>query len=132
MYLMKNISSRDIQVYVAGALTLIGFRALTSLPYYLSVPHNNVRIISLIGGGLITSLALPLGVTILTGKARALLLTQMYLWLSVFFGFASLLWVCCLLRPVELQHIWKFAMELLVNILLLWLVSWSLARGKCT
>ncbi len=118
---MKNISARDIRLLVAGALALTGFRALIWIPYYFTVSLDSVRI----GGAIITGLALPIGIGILLGRASAILLAQIYLWLVLITG--------CVAMPV----VWHYfpekvgrmalsgAPELLVASVLLGLIYWS-------
>ena len=41
---MNKISERDIQLFVAGALALIGFRALAGIPYFADVCRGRVNV----------------------------------------------------------------------------------------
>jgi hypothetical protein len=82
---VKNmkISARDIQVFVAGALALLGARALLYLPYYFDAPVHNAAWIGRMIFSLSAGLDLPLGLAIFFGKRWAILLTQIWLWLSL-------------------------------------------------
>ena len=121
---MKKISARDIQLLVAGAFALMGFRALIWLPYYFVTSADLVRIINTT----VTGLALPLGIGILLGRVSAIPVARIYLWLVVISG--------CIVIPT----FWyfapekggrialRFAPELLVAIVLLGLIFWSRSR----
>ena len=40
---MKNLTARDLQVFVAGAFAIMGFGPLISLPHYFyAVPSNKI------------------------------------------------------------------------------------------
>jgi hypothetical protein len=120
---MSKLSKRDIQLFVAGAFALIGFRALIGLPYYFTVstPMIGVRIVS----SLLTALALPVGIAMLMGRASAILLAQIYLWVIVASG--------CVVIPVFYYFVpgqfggilWRSVPELLVALVLLALIFWS-------
>ena len=118
---MKNISARNIQLFVAGALALTGFRALIWLPYYMTVSRDSVLIV----GAIITGLALPIGIGIFKGRTASILLAQIYLSLVLIAG--------CIAIPV----VWHFfpekvgrmtfsgVPELLIIVVLLALIFWS-------
>jgi hypothetical protein len=118
---MKKISSRDIQLLVAGALALAGFRALVWIPYYFVVSTGVVRIV----GAVVTGLALPIGIGIFSGRTSAILWAQIYLWLVLISG--------CIVIPVFWhsfpekveQLALSIAPEMLVAAVLLGLIFWS-------
>jgi hypothetical protein len=76
---MNKISSRDIRLFVAGALALAGFRAWILIPYGLIVSRDSV----LIGGAVFAGLALPIGIGIFLGRWSAYFWAQIYLWLKL-------------------------------------------------
>jgi hypothetical protein len=125
---MKKISARDIQVFVAGAFALWGFRTLIWLPSYLFVTPHNVMWVCRIVGSLLTSLSLPLGVAIFLGKKRAIRLTQIYLWLVLVLGFIDMVGIGVPLGSKALKFIGAIAPDMLVCIVLLWLISLSRSR----
>jgi hypothetical protein len=63
-----KILARDIQMFVAGALALLGIRALLYLPYYLITPVHNVAWVSHLFGSCAAGLDLPLGLAMFFGK----------------------------------------------------------------
>jgi hypothetical protein len=123
---MSKLSRRDIELFVAGALALIGFRALIGLPYYFaaSTPMIGVRFIT----SLLTALALPIGIAILLGRASAIFCAQIYLWVVIV--------AACVAIPVYYHFVpdhsaglmWRVIPELLVAVVLLALIFWSRSR----
>jgi hypothetical protein len=119
-----KISARDIQLFVGGALALTGFRALIWLPYYFAVSMDSVRII----GSIITSLALPIGIAILMGHSRAILLAQIYLWLIVI-SECIVIPTFYFVVPARIGRIlWATTPDMLVSIVLLGVIFWSRSR----
>jgi len=120
---MSKITTREVQVFVAGAMALWGFRVLIWLPSEFFVPTHNffwfVRIVS----SVITGLALPLGVAILVGRPRAIRLTQIYLWLFLVIGFIDMIGFLVPLGSKALRYIAAISPDMLVCIVLLWLLS---------
>jgi hypothetical protein len=121
---MNKISSRDIRLFIAGALAFAGFRALIEIPYFLtllSAPRDSI----LIGGAVITGLALPIGVGIFLGRWSAFFWAQIYLWVKFFAG--------CIAIPVywyffheKVSHLALRAVpEMLVAAVLLGLIFWT-------
>ena len=122
---MSKIPSREVQVFVAGAFALWGFRALIWLPSDFLAPIQNFVWFTRIAGAVVTSLALPLGVAIFIGSKRAILLTKIYLWLVLVLGGADMVVLGCegsILGPKALTLIGSFAPDMLVCIVLLWLL----------
>ena len=124
---MQNILSRDMRVFVAGALALIGFRSLIALFYYLyaSVYGPQGANFANIGGDIISGVGLPLGIAILLGRSRALLLTKVYLWLIIVSGCGSLFIVYYILYSQSSYIIRRVLPDLVVYIILLWLLILS-------
>jgi hypothetical protein len=83
---MNKISSRDIQVFVAGALALTGFRALVSIPHSVALSIDSAHIGRAVIGSLIIGLALPIGIGVFLGRWSALFWAQIYLWLKFIGG----------------------------------------------
>jgi hypothetical protein len=120
---MNKIPAREVQVFVAGALALWGFRALIWLPTYLFTATHDTWWISRIIGTLTTGLTLPLGVTILLGKTRAIRWAQIFLWWSlVLISISAMCLQVAHLGPKGLNYIKIAAPDLLVCIVLLWLL----------
>jgi hypothetical protein len=119
---MNKIPTREVQVFVAGAFALWGFRAFIWLPSMFFVTAYDVMWICRIVGSLLTCLALPLGVAIFLGKTRAIRLTQIYLWVSLFLGFCDVVFVYIPLGSKALRFIGAIAPDMLVIIVLLWLL----------
>jgi hypothetical protein len=117
-------------VFVAGAFALWGFRTLIWLPSHFFVTTYNVMWVCSIVGSLLTVLALPLGVAILLGKARAIRLTQIYLWVVLVFGVLSAISLFYdkivigvpLLWYTVMRFIGGIAPDIIVCIILLWLL----------
>jgi hypothetical protein len=128
---MNKISARDIQVFVAGAFALDGSDALLSIPYYFSYFFSTPShvLIGMIVPQLIRSLFLPLGIAIFMGKARALKLAKICLWLAVVTYSAGIILVCCVRPPDGLSPLWNFVTELVINAILLWLLKHSFSKN---
>jgi hypothetical protein len=122
---MSKITARDIQAFVAGAFALWGFRALIWLPSDFLAPIQNFMWFTRIAGAVITGLALPLGLAILSGSKRAILLTKIYLWLVLALGAVDMVILIgerSLLGARALSLIGSFAPDMLICIILLWLL----------
>ena len=123
---MNKISARDIQLFVAGALAMMGFRTLIWIPYYIVQAHYLVIVSSLI-----TGIALPIGLGIFFGRPSALLWAQIYLGLCV--GATMLVlpvyWFTTSGRTTPTTFpIQSLAPELLTDLALLALIFWSRSR----
>jgi hypothetical protein len=120
-----KISARDIRVFVAGALALIGFRALVSIPHSVTLSIDSAHMGRAVIGDLIVGLALPIGIGVFLGRWSALFWAQIYLWLK-FIG-------ACIAIPFfwyfSHEKVWSLALrivpEILVAAVLLGLVFWS-------
>jgi hypothetical protein len=122
---MSKIPAREIQLFVAGAFALWGFRALIWLPSDFLVPIQNFVWFTRVTGAVVTGLALPLGVAVLIGSKRAILLTKIYLWLVLILGVGdmiSMFGMWSILGAKVLTYIGNIAPDILVCIVLLWLL----------
>ena len=122
---MNKLSARDLQVFVAGALALWGFRALIWLPYDFLAPIQSFVWFTRIASAVVVGLALPLGVAIFVGNKRAILLTKIYLWLVLIVGVIDMLILVGqwgILGSKALTFIERLAPDMLVCIVLLWLL----------
>lgn len=124
---MSKFSTRDIQLFVAGALALIGYRALIGLPYDFTTTgpvQIGVRVVI----SFITALALPIGIAVLAERALAILLAQIYLWVKFVLG-CVVIPVYYYAVPVQSQGLVLMGVpELLVPVVLLALIFWSRSR----
>src|SRR6476646_8913163 len=120
---MRKPSKRAVELFVAGALALLGFRVLIGVPYYLfvSTPSLNVRLIS----SLLTALALPIGIAILLGRPSSVLCAQIYLWLVILSGWVVIPINYHLDAESSGRFLWKTVREVLVAAVLLALIFWS-------
>jgi hypothetical protein len=122
---MNKISSRDIRLFVAGALALHGFQSLVLILSCFTLSTGTADIGHAVIAGLITGLALPIGIGIFLGRWSALLLAQIYLWLKFILG--------CMAIPFfgyfyheKIGHLaLRNLPEILVAAVLLGLIFWS-------
>ena len=119
-----KISTRDIQMFVGGALALTGFLVLIWLPYYLFVSLDGGRFVTAI----LTGLALPIGIAILMSRPWAILSAQIYLWLVVIAGCIVVPAFCYFVPAKAGRIIWSSTPQMLVSIILLVLIYWSRSR----
>ena len=106
---------------IAGALALAGVRGLLEIPYYLTVSRGSV----LIGGALISGLALPIGIGILRGRWAAFFWAQVYLWFKFVGGSIALLVYGYCFHEKSGGLALKSLPELLVTAALLGLIFWT-------
>ena len=125
---MTKITSRDIEVFAAGAFALWGALALLWLPSHLFDPIHNMWWFSRLVSSIITGLALPLGVAILFGKAQVIRLTQIYLWLLLILGCIATVGIVVPPDSKAVSMIGVIAPDMLICIILLWLFSLSRSR----
>ena len=121
---MSKLTSRDIQMCVAGAFALTGFYALYWLPYHIVTTHDALRISSYV----VAALALPLGISIVLGSSRALLLARIYLWLEVIGGFIFTPLYCILFPARATNFLLRMGPDLTVSLILLVLIIWSRSK----
>jgi hypothetical protein len=121
-----KISARDIHVFVAGALALLGTRALLYVPYYFSAPVHDAIWAGRLFYSLSAGLDLPLGLAMLFGKRWAMLATQIWLWLSLVFSVFVTLRVAFIFRSSKaLSYIWSVSPDLVIFVVLLLLIYLS-------
>lgn len=128
---MNQLSSKDVQGFTAGALSLMGFRALIWAPHYLLFEKS----IGACMAYLFVGLSLPLGVGLLLGHRRVFRLIEIYLWLRVV-GNSIYLTVAALhSSPFVAQHYgvrtftWWNVPDCVAPFLLLGLLYWGRSRG---
>ena len=125
---MRRITSRDLRMFVAGAIGLDGFHALFHLPRHLAFSNDLSDIlISIIG-----ILGLPLAIGILIGSQLAFRLTQILLGVMVVLGCITLAGVAAALRGAIFHNVsWlPLSRSLLVCAILLGLVFWSISKRR--
>jgi hypothetical protein len=116
-----KISARDIQVFVAGAFSLMGFHALCWLIMYSFSAGNG----ALIFEHIVLGLLLLLGINIFIGSELAALIAVIYLSLVVIGGLIAII-IYCFLVPAKAMHIISTAWPgMLANVILLGLMIWS-------
>jgi hypothetical protein len=124
---MNKMSAKIIQMFVAGALALMGFHALVWTPYYLVVSKDLVLVI----GSMFSVLALLIGVAMLVGSKRAVLWAHIYLWICVLGAVAMVcppLLVMLHIVTVAPHLVWRNVSDLFTSLILLGLLFWSRSR----
>ncbi len=113
--------AKRVQVFVAGALALIGYRALAWLPTCFAF-HDAIYVVGCIGVGL----GLPLGIIILCGRLRPAWLAESYL-LSVLAVMSVSLFVTALnfIPPEAMETGLSSVSDWIVVLALLLLLLWS-------
>jgi hypothetical protein len=121
---MNKISAKSIQMFVAGALALMGFHSLIWIPYYIVVFQSIV----LAGGSIFSCLALLIGVAMLVGSERAIFWARIYL-LFCIVGAVAMPCLSVLSVPGA-PHLswWRSASDILTPAILFWLLV--LSRSK--
>jgi heme A synthase len=76
---MNKLTSRDIQVFVAGAFAYCGFDSLLWSPDVLAHSHDLLAFTDFVGG----VIGLVLAGAVIAGRMRALRWMQVFLWLDV-------------------------------------------------
>ena len=121
---MHNITARDIQAFIGGALALAGFNGLVQSAAYLSSGrHLAADLISVF----IAVIPFAIGVGVLLGHSIALRAVQVFLWVVVAAGVAAavfLLLASALISPAKAPfHVpW---LGIAVDAILLALFLWS-------
>jgi hypothetical protein len=119
---MSKLSSRDIQVFAAGALALMGFHSLVVTPYYIFVSKS----LSLTAGALFSALPLLIGIAMLKRNERALFWARIYLWLCFLGALIGIGFAMASDKPEpEHSHWWRDMSELLTPVILIWLLKES-------
>jgi hypothetical protein len=122
---MHKITSRDIRKFVAGALALAGFRALISIPYFLTISGGSSRIGGALLVGLFASLDLLIGIGMFLGRWSALFWAQVYLCLIVISGCTVIPVLWCFSTAKAGRLALRSAPEILMAAVLLGLIFWS-------
>jgi hypothetical protein len=110
-------------MFVAGVFALMGFYGAYWLPYYIFT-RDTLQILS----HLLIALALPLGIGVLLGSARALLFTQIYLWAEIILGFIAIPVICFIYPSEAVYMIWRSGPSILICLMLLGLLIWSRSK----
>ena len=121
---MKKISARSIQMFVAGALALMGFHSLIWLPYYIVFSQST----ALAGGSIFSGLELLIGVAMLAGSERAIFWARIYLLLGICGAIAT---ICLSIFPIlqKPPHLsWRSASDILTPAILFGLLAWSRSK----
>jgi uncharacterized membrane protein len=117
---MNKLSSREIQVFVAGALALMGLHSLVVTPYYIFVSKS----LSLSAVALLSALPLLIGIAMLKGNERALKWAQIYLWLC-FIGAVMRIGFAVSSNKPEHSDWWQYLSDFLTLVVLIWLLKRS-------
>src|SRR6185437_5832607 len=116
-----KISARDIQVFVAGAFSFIGFQARCWLIMYSFFVDNGALIIQHI----VESLLLVLGIGIFIGRELAAFIAVIYLSLVVIGGITAII-IYYFHVPAKAMHVISITWPgILVHAILLGLMIWS-------
>jgi Ca2+/Na+ antiporter len=118
---MKHITSKHIQMFVAGALAFIGLHALILLPHYLAASQS----VALIFGYIFTSIGLLIGIAMLFGSARVFWWAAVYLLLAITDGLVPVFFAVFHPWSVRAHLGWWNVSDLLTPTLLLALLVWS-------
>jgi len=124
---MKNnhLTTQSIELFVAGALGLSGFRALLSIPYYLLFSQDLI----LISSSLISGIALLIGIAILFGNPDGVYWARIYLWVNLVCLTVLILVNATHLLPSNATRIrWSSVQSLFTPLILLALLAWSRSK----
>ena len=128
---VMKISARDIQVFVAGALALLGTRALLQLPSYFFGPVHDAAWHDLLFYSLSAALDLLLGLAMFFGRRWAILLTQIWLWLTLALSIVTAVRAAVVsgtAKALSYHLLWTVLSDLVIFIALLLLIH--LSRSK--
>ncbi len=120
---MNKISAQGIQLFVGGAVAMNGFDSLFSMFYYLIYSHSHffTNVIAY----MIAGLMLPLGIGILTGRAKAVKWTVIFLWIVVAAIFTAVPLYCYNNPSMARVMVFENLRSFLLCVILLILVYWS-------
>jgi hypothetical protein len=119
---MRTVTAREIQVFVAGTLASSGFHAVIGLVYNIGHGWNARGAFAWTMVGLL----LPLAVGILLRNHRALLLTQIYLWIVAIGGIIGPIISGLLqLGAFRIRFLGAYAAGIGLDCVLLALLLWS-------
>ena len=128
---MHKLSANKIQTFVAGALALMGFRALVWLPYYLVVSKGHVSVMGAFGA-IFSGLSLWIGIAMLVGSKAGVWWAHVYLRLcslgSVGMGCIYALAALNVWTPYLPHATWRKLSELPTPVILLLLLIWSRSK----
>ena len=123
-----KISARDIQVFVAGALALLGTQALLQLPSYFFGPAPASAWYDLLFYSLSAALDLLLGLAVFFGRRWAILLTQIWLWLTLALSIVTAVHAAVVPgtnKALSYILLWTVSSDLVIFIALLLLIHLS-------
>ena len=122
---MNKIPAKSIQMFVAGALALMGFHALIWTPYYLIYSKDIV----FVGGSIFSGLALLIGVAMFAGSVRAMLWARIYLLLGIVGAIVSICLSVFQIVP-KAPHLswWRVTSDFLTPAILFGLLVWSSSK----
>jgi hypothetical protein len=121
---MKKISAKSIQMFVAGALALMGFHSVIWLPYYIVFSQS----VALAGSSIFSGLALLIGLAMLFGSERAIFWARIYLLLGICGAIAT---ICLSVLPIleKPMHLsWRSVSDILTPVILFGLLAWSRSK----
>jgi hypothetical protein len=121
---MNKISAKSIQMFVAGALAIMGFHSLIWLPYYIVFSQS----IALAGGCIFSGLALLIGVAMLVGSERAIFWARIYFLLGICGAIATFCLSVFPILPKPLHLGWRSVSDLLTPAILFGLLVWSRSK----
>ena len=121
---MTKLSAKSIQIFVAGALALMGFHSLIWLPYYIVFSQS----IALAGGSIFSGLALLIGVAMLVGSERAIFWARIYLLLGICGAITTLCLSVFPILPKPLHLSWQSVSNLLTPAILFGLLVWNRSK----
>ena len=125
---VMKISARDIQVFVAGALALLGARALLQLPSYFFGPVHHAAWYDLLLYSLSGALDLLLGLAVFFGRRWAILLTRIWLWLTLVLSIVTAVHAAVVPganKALSYILLWTVSSDLVIFIALLLLIHLS-------
>lgn len=125
---MNEPQAKRMQIFIGGAFSVIGFRALFWLPHNLMTNIGWVGQISLCFFSFFWILFLPLGIGMLGGNSQIMRWAQIYLWLNVvFYGIylVAPILTMFLLHKEMFVNWWNALFNFLQVAILLGLLSWS-------
>lgn len=119
---VMRVSARQIQIFVAGALALMGFHSLIWTPYYFIVAKDLVFAF----GSILSGLALWIGTAVLIESERAIFWAWIYLLLGILSGIVA---ICLSVFPILPKPLpiswWRDASDTLTLVILFSMLAWS-------
>jgi hypothetical protein len=122
---MSKISSRNIQVFVAGVLAYLGFDALVQMPFAFFHSQDVLGFSDIVSG----FIAIALAGGIVVGSMRALRWLQIILWLGLIVDFITIfMLVSGISRNVWHVSLYRVISSFLTLLALLCLIAWSRSK----